>query len=274
MEWFENTINEKKDPLVALNDIVHTLWDHDEDDVIKNLSTGRDTLELFVTTVYSHSSDTVRNYEVMMTGFVRKCRDKVEKKKEWSDHFDRYIVVMVESSFWKGTSKHSWGYKAAMAILDIFEESISWVRPSESAHVDVHNVEEEEAVYQRDVREANIAESISKDRDTDGKTRKRVLGVLRSFPRISIADLSKYSGLSLDASRDLLFELLGDNLVSGRFDAATDEFISAPAATASKEIKSDSLSLARCQFCGKSLGKAPISGEEITCSSCGMLNVG
>ena len=105
-------------------------------------------------------------------------------------------------------------------------------------------------------------------------TRKRVLGVVKSFPRISISELAKYSGESIDSTRNMLFELIGDNLVSGRFDPVEDEFISAEAAAASREIKSESPSLARCMYCGKSLGRALISGEEFRCPSCSMVNVG
>ena len=104
--------------------------------------------------------------------------------------------------------------------------------------------------------------------------RKRVLGVLKSFPRISISDLAKYSGESEDATRDMLFEMIGDNLVSGRFDPAADEFISAHAASASRAIKSTDPTLAKCMYCGKSLERALISGDEVACPSCGMVNVG
>jgi hypothetical protein len=240
VKWLEKEIKKEKNALQALSQIAASIWNEN----FSNASQGIDYLESLVIAAYSRSPDTARDYVYMMTNFVSKCRDEIEKNPDSLLGSPRALT-----------------YNLVTTIIGIFEDSISWVM-------------EEKTALQRYVREPHIVESNSKDRGTDGKMRKRVLGVLRSFPRISITDLSKYSGLSLDASRDLLFEMLGDNLISGRFDAAADEFISAPAATASRVIKSNSLSLARCQFCGKSLAKVPISGEEVTCSSCGMLNVG
>jgi hypothetical protein len=103
---------------------------------------------------------------------------------------------------------------------------------------------------------------------------RRVLGILKSFPRITISKLSEYCGLSESDARNLMFELIGDDLVSGRFNPETDEFISTHAAVASKKIRSDSQSVAKCMHCGKPLPQALKSGDELTCPSCGMVNVG
>lgn len=107
-----------------------------------------------------------------------------------------------------------------------------------------------------------------------GKPVKRVLGVLKSFQSITMTDLMNYSGLSVEESRNLVFELIADDLVAGRFDSESDSFVSATAASASKQIRSDRTILARCMFCGKALGRALRAGDEVPCPSCGMINVG
>ena len=107
-----------------------------------------------------------------------------------------------------------------------------------------------------------------------GKPVKRVLGVLKSFQSITMTDLVNYSSLSVEETRNLVFELIADDLVAGRFDSESDSFVSATAASASKQIRSDGTTLARCMFCGKALGRALRAGDEVPCPSCGMINVG
>ena len=267
LKWFENLIRNEKNCLNALAMIGNSLkpdeGGHHEgykiDDLTRNMKN-------FVTSAYSNSS----TYATMIREFVNKCRREIKKKTVYYEEQNAYIVEMVSDSI-SGPPQRYWLADNATAIVDILEGSITWTQsklavkststqssPSKSA---THKEQKQETKKRA---ESTIHVNVQK----------RVLGVLKSFPRISISDLSKYSGESEDTTRDMLFEMIGDNLVSGRFDIATDEFISAHAAIASREIKADAPSLARCMYCGKSLERALISGDEIACPSCGMVNVG
>ena len=121
-------------------------------------------------------------------------------------------------------------------------------------------------------------ESVNRKRTSnaqiDERTMKKALGVLKSFPRISMSDLGSYSGLSPDRAREMVFELVGDGLLEGRFNAEKDEFVCVDAVVAEKKMKSKGSALARCAYCGKPLPRALTAGEELTCPSCGMINIG
>jgi ribosomal protein S25 len=106
------------------------------------------------------------------------------------------------------------------------------------------------------------------------KTIKRILGVLKSFQTVSMKELTSYSSLDLDVTRNIVFELIAEDQVTGRFDSKSDSFISASAASASRDIRSDQQSIARCMYCGNPLEKALKSGDEVKCPSCEMINVG
>lgn len=108
----------------------------------------------------------------------------------------------------------------------------------------------------------------------NGGVRVRVLGVLRSVPRINMANLTKYSEISEEDTRELVFDLVGAGEVSGRFNPSTDEFVSADAAEVSSKLRSKGTHVARCQHCGTPLQKLLASGEEFLCPSCGTLNIG
>ncbi len=108
----------------------------------------------------------------------------------------------------------------------------------------------------------------------NGGVRMRVLGVLKSVPRINMVDLTKYSEISEEDTRELVFDLVGAGEVSGRFNPSTDEFVSADAAEVSRQLRSNGTHVAKCQHCGTPLQKLLASGEEFLCPSCGTLNIG
>ena len=108
----------------------------------------------------------------------------------------------------------------------------------------------------------------------NGGVRMRILGVLKSVPRINMADLTKYSEISEEDTRELVFDLVGAGKVSGRFNPSTDEFVSADAAEVSRQLRSNGTHVAKCQHCGTPLQKLLASGEEFLCPSCGTLNIG
>jgi hypothetical protein len=111
-------------------------------------------------------------------------------------------------------------------------------------------------------------------KSTTDKLQKLVLGVLKSFPRVSIEELIKYTHTESDQTRDLVFQLIGEGLVEGRFDSSTDTFISTDAALASKKAKSGGLSIQLCVYCNKPLPKILAPGEELPCPACGIINIG
>ncbi|MFX0044831.1 MAG: hypothetical protein ACFE8Z_03210 [Candidatus Hermodarchaeota archaeon] len=119
-----------------------------------------------------------------------------------------------------------------------------------------------------------VTEPISSRVSITDTVRTRVLGVLRSVSKISMSDLTEYSDLSVEDTRELVFTLVGSGLVEGMFDPSEDTFVSASAVMAAKKLRSDGLTTARCAYCGFSLSDAPEFGEEVVCPSCGTINVG
>lgn len=110
--------------------------------------------------------------------------------------------------------------------------------------------------------------------EADDDTKNTVLGVLKSVPRISMQDLTQYSELPVNETRELVFELVGEDKVTGRFNPATDEFVSAVAAQIAKKMASDGPRYSKCVYCGKPMDKALAIGEEVSCPSCGIVNIG
>lgn len=110
--------------------------------------------------------------------------------------------------------------------------------------------------------------------EVDDLLRKKVLGVLKSFPRITISELTQYSRISSENTRNLVFQLVGEGLVEGRFDSSADAFVSTDAALASKKAKSDGLSVQSCAYCGKPLERVLNPGEEVPCPACNIINIG
>ncbi|MCK5150696.1 MAG: hypothetical protein KAQ65_02595 [Candidatus Thorarchaeota archaeon] len=106
------------------------------------------------------------------------------------------------------------------------------------------------------------------------KSKSPVLGVLKSVPRISMEKLSEYSEMSVDDTRDLVFVLVGQGEVEGRYDPDTDDFISLSAVQTAKSLRSDGPRIQKCQHCGSPLARVLTTGERFTCQSCGMVNEG
>lgn len=102
--------------------------------------------------------------------------------------------------------------------------------------------------------------------------RKVILGALKSYPRITIEELSDMSGMPDTEVREITLGLIADDRVSGTFDRSTDEFVSADATRTSREIKSHAegpSGLPRCPYCGAPLEKTLGVGETGECPSCG-----
>ncbi len=119
-----------------------------------------------------------------------------------------------------------------------------------------------------------VTEPVSSSVSITDTVRTRVLGVLRSMLKISMSDLTKYSCLSVEDTRELVFTLVGSGLVEGMFDPSEDTFVSASAIMAARKLRSDGLTTARCAYCGFSLPDAPEVGEEVVCPSCGTIKLG
>ncbi len=108
----------------------------------------------------------------------------------------------------------------------------------------------------------------------NASTKSTMLGVLKSVPRISMEKLSEYSEVSVDDTRDLVFVLVGQGEVEGRYDPDTDDFISLSAVQTVKELRSEGPQMQRCKQCGSPLPKILVVGERFTCQSCGKVNIG
>jgi hypothetical protein len=100
------------------------------------------------------------------------------------------------------------------------------------------------------------------------------LGVLKSVPRISMQELTGYTGMSPDDTRELVFALVGKGDVAGRFEPGTDEFISLEAVQTAQALKSTGPEVQRCSYCGSPLPRALTTGERFTCPACGQVNEG
>ncbi len=98
------------------------------------------------------------------------------------------------------------------------------------------------------------------------------LGVLKSVPRITMQELTRYTDMSVEDTRDLVFLLVGEGKVSGRYEPSTDEFISLDAVQTVKELRSDEIVVQRCQYCGSPLPRRLIPGDRIACEACGQTN--
>jgi len=100
------------------------------------------------------------------------------------------------------------------------------------------------------------------------RNRRRVIGVLRSIAaRISTKDLTKYSRLPLDETRDLVFELVEEKSVEVRYDPDRDEWISKSAVIGPAHTQ-------KCAHCGTTFDRILISGESYRCPNCGRISKG
>lgn len=100
------------------------------------------------------------------------------------------------------------------------------------------------------------------------------LGVLKSVPRITMEELTQYTNMSIEQTRELVFLLVGEEKVVGRYEAGTDEFISLEATQTTKELRSQGVKMQKCQNCGKPLPKVLYAGDRYTCEACGHVNEG
>jgi hypothetical protein len=107
--------------------------------------------------------------------------------------------------------------------------------------------------------------------------RKMVLGALKSYPRVSMAELSTIIGIPIDTVRQITLHLVADDSVEGTFDRSMDEFVSAVAVRVGKELRSetpDTHTALACPHCSAPLPWSLGIGETRACPSCGRLLMG
>jgi len=109
---------------------------------------------------------------------------------------------------------------------------------------------------------------------SSSKASRMALGVLRSVPKIAIEELTQYTNLTVEETRELVFLLVGEGKVAGRYEAATDEFISLEAAQTIRELRPEGSGIQKCKHCGKPLPRVLVMGERFTCEACGSTNEG
>lgn len=106
----------------------------------------------------------------------------------------------------------------------------------------------------------------------DPKTREElILGALKSYPRITIEELSQVVGIAQDEVRRTTLRLVANDRITGTFNRTNDEFVSASATQIGRETRIDKegvVEVPSCPKCGAPLLKILGPGETTTCSSC------
>jgi len=99
-----------------------------------------------------------------------------------------------------------------------------------------------------------------------------VEGALKSYPRISMTELSGIVGLPVDEVRRATLKLIATDEIHGTFDKDTDEFTSVQASQVGRELRetADGRTLARCPNCGAPLKGSFVIGDKVKCDSCGI----
>jgi hypothetical protein len=99
-----------------------------------------------------------------------------------------------------------------------------------------------------------------------------VEGALKSYPRISMSELSNIVGLPVNDVRRATLKLIADGEVKGTFSKDTDEFTSVTASQVGRELRdtADGVDLARCPNCGAPLKGSFVIGDKVHCDSCGV----
>ncbi|MCF2137871.1 MAG: hypothetical protein K9W43_11625 [Candidatus Thorarchaeota archaeon] len=72
-----------------------------------------------------------------------------------------------------------------------------------------------------------------------GTTRELVLGALKSYPRVSMNELSEILNIPTDVVRRATLFLIASGEIKGTFDKDTDEFTSVSASAAGRELRKD-----------------------------------
>lgn len=108
-------------------------------------------------------------------------------------------------------------------------------------------------------------------------SRDLVLGALKSYPRVSMRELSKLLQLPEDEVRRLTLKLIAAGAVTGAFDRSMDEFVSVSGTKAVRELETDASkaqAFPSCPFCGASLTRPLGAGESMKCENCGKMMKG
>ncbi|MHA1781329.1 MAG: hypothetical protein ACTSYL_10775, partial [Candidatus Thorarchaeota archaeon] len=95
-------------------------------------------------------------------------------------------------------------------------------------------------------------------------TRDLVLGALKSYPRVSMTELSEILNLPTDVVRRATLFLIASGEIKGVFDKDTDEFTSMSASEAGRELRRDAtaeLDLPRCPNCGAPFTRSFVVGD-------------
>ncbi len=105
-----------------------------------------------------------------------------------------------------------------------------------------------------------------------GSQRNIVKGALKSYPRVSMAELAQILEMDEDSVRDLTLQLIAAGEISGTFDKTNGEFISKDASMVGRELRDSEgiLKIPRCPNCGAPLAGDHVIGDRVQCDSCGM----
>ena len=104
------------------------------------------------------------------------------------------------------------------------------------------------------------------------ENRELVLGALKSYPRVSMRELSDLLELPVDQVRRLTLRLIAAGSIVGAFDRSMDEFVSVSASEVGRELRSDDSILKEipnCPHCGAPFARQIGIGETVHCDNCG-----
>jgi PCI domain-containing protein len=93
---------------------------------------------------------------------------------------------------------------------------------------------------------------------------KSATGIIKSYRRITLYDLSEKLSISVAETENVLAEIVNLKLIKGNFDRTTSEFF-----TDDAEIKS--IKHKFCSSCGSSFDRIYLQGETVKCEKCGII---
>lgn len=91
-----------------------------------------------------------------------------------------------------------------------------------------------------------------------------IASVVKSYRRITVADLAGKIGVSIPEASELLAHAIAEGRIAGNFDRTTDEFFT-------EEARCQDVKFKFCPSCGAPLGRIFLEGETVKCDRCGFL---
>jgi hypothetical protein len=91
-----------------------------------------------------------------------------------------------------------------------------------------------------------------------------IAGIVSSYRRISLDEISQKSGIPAASIMKLLAKALKKNLITGYFDRTTGEFCTG-------DVQNDEARIKFCTSCGSPFDKIFLKGDTVKCPRCGVI---